>query len=643
MSGIDILKTQISLAQQCLKKYLVKPTQKNKVELIDSLSSLIKNNDFDLDILLETLSVEEQESILNLSMSIKQAVLDISHKVSDEVCNKTYSIWFSAIQSVVFTDNATKDEHVDIIARALKKNKKIVFLGFSSSSIGDGSASVIANILKTSNTLKGFILLGTKTTDSGVITIAKALALSKTIIDVDFYCDFGNEGAAAIAKMIQSNKTITHLKLSGKRMGDEGVIALANALTGNSTLTHCILNAPEMQTAAAKSMAALLKVNKTISMLKLGDIGAVGCPFLADGIAKNTTLIGLELTFVDKESFVNLAEVLKTHPTITRLSLRMENAESSDASTLALISLAIADLLNHNKNIASISLSYNNFSDQHAEAIIRTLGSHPSLQRVNFSNNSISGEIVAKILNANKKIVEVCAENNNLDMDDAFDIARALELNQYLLSLNISSNKIRNIGASGMASVLKINKSLLNLNLSWNEIEDLGASWIAAALEMNRSLITLDLSYNRIGNEGAMAILKAIKNNFVICTIILEGNDDIDLNYRREIEKHLEKNRKRLQELNKSAPPTIPAPAITEQKEKHEDDEEDEIEASKGSRSKQAEEPRFNLLDALSGVFARFTAPTPAPERPKPQEGTQMTDMASIEAPEVKQTDTTPS
>ena len=48
--------------------------------------------------------------------------------------------------------------------------------------------------------------------------------------------EIGDEGAAAIAKALEVNKTLTELILWGNEIGDEGASALAKGLTVNATL-----------------------------------------------------------------------------------------------------------------------------------------------------------------------------------------------------------------------------------------------------------------------------------------------------------------------------------------------------------------------------------------------------------------------
>jgi len=113
-------------------------------------------------------------------------------------------------------------------------------------------------------------------------------------------------GVRAIANMLEVNKVLTSLNLSGNEVGAEGAKALASALEVNAVLTSLNLYYNNIGPSGALAIAGALKVNKALaSALRVNgvltslnlsyiEVGAEGAKALASALEVNAALTSLE-------------------------------------------------------------------------------------------------------------------------------------------------------------------------------------------------------------------------------------------------------------------------------------------------------------------------------------------------------------
>ena len=78
--------------------------------------------------------------------------------------------------------------------------------------------------------------------------------------------EIGAEGAAALAKALEVNASITNIDLDYNKIGADGAAALAKALEVNASITNIDLNSNQIGDGAA-ALAKALEVNKNITIL----------------------------------------------------------------------------------------------------------------------------------------------------------------------------------------------------------------------------------------------------------------------------------------------------------------------------------------------------------------------------------------
>ena len=192
------------------------------------------------------------------------------------------------------------DEEANVLATALTDNTTLEKLYLHQNNIGDEGAKAIAQVLETNKTLK-----------------LKILGLNKNNI--------GDEGAKAIAQVLETNTIFDSLYLNENNIGDEGAKAIARVLKTETLITLC-LNENIIGDEGAKAIAHELERNTTLRYLQLSknNIGMEGATALVTALTKKTTLFVLDLVMPDitDEQYNKLKKIIDDDPN-ERLVLRV--------------------------------------------------------------------------------------------------------------------------------------------------------------------------------------------------------------------------------------------------------------------------------------------------------------------------------
>ncbi|OGT23248.1 MAG: hypothetical protein A3G71_05405 [Gammaproteobacteria bacterium RIFCSPLOWO2_12_FULL_38_14] len=103
--------------------------------------------------------------------------------------------------------------------------------------------------------------------------VLEVLNTDKTLTTLDLSgCEITDENIRELAEVIKQNKTLMTLDLSKTGITDEGVCRLSEALKNNETLTTLILRENEKITEkSVRVLLEMLKTNRTLSRLYLGE------------------------------------------------------------------------------------------------------------------------------------------------------------------------------------------------------------------------------------------------------------------------------------------------------------------------------------------------------------------------------------
>ncbi|XP_068698241.1 protein NLRC3-like [Montipora foliosa] len=172
------------------------------------------------------------------------------------------------------------------IAHALQSNCSLTYLGLQGNNVNDSAAAALGQALQSNCTLTHFYLTDMRTPtkvhfgNSGAVAFAKALQSSDTQLtrldlrNTSINCSV----AMALAEGLQSNRSLERLDLGGNEIECSGAEALAKALKSNRALTHLQLRSNRIGDSGATEFAETLQYNDTLTFLDLRDnrIGELG-------------------------------------------------------------------------------------------------------------------------------------------------------------------------------------------------------------------------------------------------------------------------------------------------------------------------------------------------------------------------------
>jgi hypothetical protein len=202
----------------------------------------------------------------------------------------------------------------------------------------------------------------------------------------------------------------------------------------------------------------------------------------------------------------------------------------------------IAVLVQYNRHILQIDLSYNYLGYRRTKLISDALLHNYTLQVLDLSHNNIhpsGAERISAIIKENSVLKRINLSTNNIRDKGAKFVSEAIKSNSTLHEIDLSCNEIGSQGAKNIAESLKMNSTLQKIRLAYNEIGLKGAKSLASAIKMNSALHTMSISDNCFGPEGIHCIAEAIKTNSILENIgieyyDIEGDNEEDL---YEIEK----------------------------------------------------------------------------------------------------------
>ena len=359
------------------------------------------------------------------------------------------------------------------VVRGLKHNASLVHLNLSNTGlVAMDTAQAFKKMLQVNETLTHLDLShNEKFSDSGAYCVFQGLQHNITLVHLNL-SDTGlvatEDTAQALTKMLQVNKTLTHLDLShNEKFSDSGAYCVFQGLQHNITLVHLNLSDTGLVATedTAQALMKMLQVNKTLTHLDLLEnwrkFSKLGTYCVFQGLQRNTSLV--------------------------HLNLRMTGLVATEDTAQALMKM-----LQVNKTLTHLDLSHNGkFSDSGAYCVFQGLQHNTSLVHLNLS---ITGLVATE--------------------DTAQALTTMLRINKTIKHLDLSMNlTFSDSGTYCVCQGLKHNTSLVYLDLSSTKITDKGAEYIAQAIESNRSLQTLDISKNRITHNGFACIYKSLKTN----------------------------------------------------------------------------------------------------------------------------------
>ena len=327
-------------------------------------------------------------------------------------------------------------------------------------------------------------------------------------------------GAKKIAKALGKNSALEKLNLSNNNITGEAAGDIANAIIFNTKLQEIDISENYLLTAGVQEIMKALQGINTLRKLCLSNNNVTG--EAADDIAAvvfgNTSLQVIDVSGNDLQTngAINIAKALRKNCALEKLNLSNNNIADEAADDIAAV-------ISCNTTLQEIDVSGNHLQTRGAKMITMALVKIYAPEKLNLSNNNITGDIMAAIL-FNTKLQELDISNNNLLTTGAREIMKALQGINTLRKLCLSNNNITGEAADDVAAVLFCNTSLQEIDVSGNNLQTRGSKKIAKALGKIPALEKLNLSNNNITGEAADDIAAAILFNTKLQEIDISEN-----------------------------------------------------------------------------------------------------------------------
>ena len=156
-----------------------------------------------------------------------------------------------------------------------------------------------------------------------------------------------DQGASAIAEMLEHNRSLTRLDLRSNDIGVDGASAIFFALAKNSTLTDLDLGVPpvgggvrnRLGAKAVETLSSLLKSNRSLFHLSLHGtgMGVEGSRVFSQGFSFNTSLrrLDLGLNQLEDDGMVILCDAIEQGGCLEQVNLSNNKIANHGASRLA--------------------------------------------------------------------------------------------------------------------------------------------------------------------------------------------------------------------------------------------------------------------------------------------------------------------
>mmetsp|Transcript_4934 Transcript_4934/g.7483 ORF Transcript_4934/g.7483 Transcript_4934/m.7483 type:complete len:396 (+) Transcript_4934:27-1214(+) len=184
---------------------------------------------------------------------------------------------------------------------------------------------------------------------------------------------------------------------------------------------------------------------------------------------------------------------------------------------------AVGAALSVNTKLKKLILKNNGIGDDGMEALVQGLRENTSIEELQMTRIRLSNAL-GKVLEVNKTIKTLYVSYSRIGKAEVASIAKGLKSNNSLESLNLYENQIGDDAVADLMEAIKTCKTLKRLFLGANRISNEGATKISATLMSCSSLKYIDLSNNQIGDEGAIAFAKVLATDNSLESLILLMN-----------------------------------------------------------------------------------------------------------------------
>lgn len=468
---------------------------------------------------------EKEQEILKQQLQLQLQLKKKSQEKHGKFYFKDSIVWADAIYDSKAHDiyvNATIERKLrfrDVFSKACKN---INTLDLTEATLGENSAIVLANLLLTcSNSFTNLSLCGNQIKDNGAIAIARVIEKTLILKHLDLRSNnIGSIGASAIFNALSNNKTIEFLDFSSlvginrNHIGVKGAEALSLALLNNKTIQILYLNGCGV---GSEGIEILSKSFATTSLIELNlgisNIGPEGANLLADALFQNGTLKKLQLERNDIGNSGSIAiarHIYGNSQQLTLLDLSNNQIGPEGGN-------AIGNALRRPNNLSYLNLSNNNLKSTGINALCSALRQAESMLQTlllcNVGLNSVASNSIAESLRNNISLLHLDLSENDIFDEGSMKFGDLFTDNNTLRTVELRSCKIGDEGGICMFNGLRNNQSISSLNLRYNNMKEKAGYVISEVVQHNITLLNIDVNFNELPYATQNVIIEIIQRN----------------------------------------------------------------------------------------------------------------------------------
>ena len=263
-------------------------------------------------------------------------------------------------------------------------------------------------------------------------------------------------------------------------------------------------------------MSFILELIPKVHSLKIlnfdnDDLGNDKCAVICKSIA-TTQIVALFLkgNNLSSQSGVALGDLLNANKKISRLYLSYNTIHGDGLKHL----LQCMEMMK--REVHELDLSYNNLTTEDFVTLSEYLKSNPDLNGINLSGNIIEMSSCVEVGVALAKASKIKVMNfSNVNMvPEAFPV---LFQNVYVEELLLDDNPLGEIGCLMLAKSLATTKTVKKLSVKNIKVSEIGLIHLLGYIKINEGLKEIHLEMNPISNKG---LNKAVElSNGTYCKI----------------------------------------------------------------------------------------------------------------------------
>ncbi|XP_061124921.1 NACHT, LRR and PYD domains-containing protein 3-like isoform X2 [Syngnathus typhle] len=332
------------------------------------------------------------------------------------------------------------------------------------------------------------------------------------------HCELSKKSCEALASVLSSSRTLSHLDLSFNDLRDDGLEALAVGLAKpQCTLQVLGLESCNLSKKSCKALASVLSSPCSLRELDLShnDLRDDGLEALAARLAKpqcTLQVLGLQCCNLSKKSCEALASVLSSSCSLRELDLSLNDLYDDGLEALA------TGLAKPQCTLQGLKLIHCNLSKKSCEVLASVLSSPGSLRELELGDNDLGDdglEALAAGLAKPQCTLQVLAFNScKLSKKSCEALASILSSPCILRELYLTHNDLCDDGLEALAAGLAKPQCTLEVLKLWNcKLTKKSCEALAKALRSNPShLQKLKLWGNDIEEEGRRVLAEVQKD-----------------------------------------------------------------------------------------------------------------------------------